>query len=259
MKFTKTCLFIVLFAVIIIYSGFSTTVEINFSATWGLYDEIVNEAYKYLGVPYVSAGISKDGVDCSGLTYSVYKEVTGLVLPRSVADLILQGEVIENNLLPGDLVFFDTVGGPSHVGIYIGGGEFIHAASDGPRTGVTIDNLSTDYYKDRYLGARRHIENNFPLIKIVIDDESGTLVIPYTLPSGIPLYFSIASEMSDDVFVELKMLKGNDTAVFTKRIRLYPDEEPALIMFIPDAGSWKAVISNSKEMVWIDFLSEDSE
>ncbi len=259
MKYSKTCFFIVFFTLITICSAFSTDVEINFSATWGLYDEIVDEAYKYIGVPYVSAGIDKNGVDCSGLTYGVYKEVTGILLPRRVEDLILEGEVVESELLPGDLVFFDTVGGPSHVGIYIGGGEFIHAASEGARVGVTIDSFSTNYYKERYLGARRYIENSYPLIKIIIDDETGELDIPYTLPAGIPLYFSIASELSEESFLEFNMYKDDDPAVFIKRIRLTPEEEPALIMFIPDAGNWKAVISNGKELVQISFQSIDEE
>lgn len=256
----KKCFFIVLFILIILSFTYSTTVEINLSAAWGLYNEIEDKAYEYLGVPYVTGGTDKNGMDCSGLTYTVYKEAAGITLPRTVANLILDGEEVEDGLLPGDIVFFNTTGnGPSHVGIFIGSGEFIHAASEGPRTGVTIDKLSTDYYKDRYLGARRYIENMYPLIKIVLDEEAGSLDIPYTLPSGIPLYFSISSELYEGKFIELKMSKDEKQPVFSKRVRISPEEDPALIMFILDEGSWNAVISNGSEIVRISFKSEDEE
>jgi hypothetical protein len=253
--------FILFFIIIIIFSSYSTTVEINLSSAWGLYDEIEDKAFEYLGVPYLSGGTTKEGMDCSGLTYTVYKEAAGITLPRTVSQLILSGDEVEDGLLlPGDLVFFDTTGnGASHVGIFIGGGEFMHSASDGPRTGVTIDELTTEYYRERYLGARRYVKNMYPLIKIVIDDESGSLDIPYTLPAGIPLYFSIASELEEEMFVDLNMYKSDNPSVFSKRIRISKDEEPGLVMFIPDEGSWKAVISDGSDMVQISFKAEDQD
>ena len=66
-------------------------------------------------------------------------------------------------------------------------------------------------------------------------------------------------EMTEEMFVELNMLKDDNPAIFSKRIRLSSEVDPALIMFIPDEGNWKAVISNGSEMVQISFQSEEKE
>ena len=92
---------------------------------------IVAEARKYLGVPYVWAGESPSGFDCSGLVKYVYQRVTGRVLPHSTSELIRMGSAVsQSNLQLGDLVF------PSegHVGIFSGNGKFIHA----PKTGDVV-------------------------------------------------------------------------------------------------------------------------
>ncbi len=116
---------------------------------------LVEQAMTYLGTPYRRGGTSRSGVDCSGLTGAVYGE-QGLDLPRTAAEQFREGvPVAENDLRPGDLVFFrDTYKrGISHVGIFIGDGRFLHAA--GRRHGVIVSELARPYYHLRYAGARR--------------------------------------------------------------------------------------------------------
>lgn len=119
--------------------------------------DIVDLARKSLGVQYVWAGNSlSSGVDCSGLVQQVYKAY-GIELPRVTYQQINVGASVEpNKLRPGDLVFFDTdrsKAGPDHVGIYIGGGKFIHAPRPGDK--VKISSLADSYYMDRWMAGRR--------------------------------------------------------------------------------------------------------
>ncbi len=112
---------------------------------------------EYLGVPYKHGGESADGIDCSAFTRSVFEKAFMLTLPRSTEEQYRTGKKIrKKNLSRGDLVFFSTAGRtPSHVGIYIGDGLFAHTSVN---EGVTISSLSTPYYQQRYIGARRVIE-----------------------------------------------------------------------------------------------------
>lgn len=93
------------------------------------------------------------GFDCSGLVSHVYREAAGLQVRGSSADLGQRARPVERGqLLPGDLVFFNTLGARhSHVGVYVGEGRFVHASN--PRTGVRMDVLSNRYYAQRYEGA----------------------------------------------------------------------------------------------------------
>jgi cell wall-associated NlpC family hydrolase len=113
------------------------------------YTGVVAIAMRYLGVPYVWGGSSPSGFDCSGFVAYVYAQV-GVSLPHYTGAQWNMGVPVDrSDLQPGDLVFFDGLG---HVGIYIGGNEFIHA----PHTGdvVKISSL-TGWYADTYVGARR--------------------------------------------------------------------------------------------------------
>jgi peptidoglycan DL-endopeptidase CwlO len=103
-----------------------------------------------LGTPYVWAGSQPGGFDCSGLVMWAFAQV-GVALPHSSYAQYGYGvPVSRDQLQPGDLVFFDGLG---HVGIYIGGDQFVHA----PHTGdvVKISSLSEDWYSSTYVGARR--------------------------------------------------------------------------------------------------------
>lgn len=109
-------------------------------------------ALRYLGVPYVVGGSSPRGFDCSGLVQYVYA-MCGVSLPHYSGSQFGMGERVSRSALaPGDLVFFDTDGaGPSHVGIYIGGGRFVSAAG----SAVRVDSLDNPYWAAHYIGARR--------------------------------------------------------------------------------------------------------
>jgi cell wall-associated NlpC family hydrolase len=116
------------------------------------YSGVVGIAMRYLGVPYVWGGASPSGFDCSGFVMYVFAQV-GISLPHyTVAQWNYPNAVSvpRNELQPGDLVFFAGLG---HVGIYVGGGQFIHA----PHTGdvVRIDSLSEGWYASEYDGAKR--------------------------------------------------------------------------------------------------------
>ena len=120
--------------------------------------EIVSIAQQYLGTPYVYGGSSPSGFDCSGFTMYVFAQV-GIKLPHGATSQLSYGtEVSRSNLQPGDLVFFQDYGAvASHVGIYIGGDQFIHASSSsGNSRCVTISSLTETYYANHYLTARRH-------------------------------------------------------------------------------------------------------
>jgi cell wall-associated NlpC family hydrolase len=93
------------------------------------------------------------GFDCSGLVAHVYQEAAGLPVRGTSADLGKKSRPVDRSRLqPGDLVFFNTLGARhSHVGIYVGGGRFVHASN--PRTGVRVDQLNNRYYAQRFEGA----------------------------------------------------------------------------------------------------------
>jgi cell wall-associated NlpC family hydrolase len=122
------------------------------------YNKVRNDltlfALSLLDTPYAWGGRGPaTGFDCSGLVAHVLREGSGLRVKGSAADLGRLSRPIDRaDLLPGDLVFFNTLGARhSHVGVYVGDGRFVHASN--PRTGVRIDALTNRYYAQRFEGA----------------------------------------------------------------------------------------------------------
>ncbi len=117
--------------------------------------KIVNTAMSKLGAPYRRGSAGPNAFDCSGFVYWVHKQ-HGITLTRSSAEMIKCGKPVPSDKLqPGDVVYFENTyrRGISHVGIYIGNGEFVHAANH--RKGVVVGSLSSSYYAPRYVGAHR--------------------------------------------------------------------------------------------------------
>lgn len=119
--------------------------------------ELLIHAMGLIGVPYKYGGSNPEsGMDCSGFVSYVFRQALGVPLPHNAYAIALQGNNINvNELQPGDLVFFNTMRRTfSHVGIYMGNNQFIHAPSS-RSSGIQISNLRDRYWADRFNGARR--------------------------------------------------------------------------------------------------------
>ena len=104
---------------------------------------------------YRYGGTTKKGIDCSAFTGTLMNQAYGLSLPRTARDQYAQCEKIaKQNLAEGDLVFFNTRGGVSHVGVYLGNGYFAHSSV---KNGVTISSLNDAYYSRKYINGGRII------------------------------------------------------------------------------------------------------
>lgn len=120
-----------------------------------LSSKLAATAKSFLGSRYVSGGASPKGFDCSGFTSYVYKQF-GITLPRASTEQAYVGtQLSKADLLPGDLLIFSNTykKGPSHTGIYLGNGQFIHASTS--KTGVIISDLNSSYYTSKFTYGRR--------------------------------------------------------------------------------------------------------
>jgi cell wall-associated NlpC family hydrolase len=115
---------------------------------------IVADALRHVGTPYRRGGTDENGMDCSGLVGRVYLD-RGYPLPRTAEEIARVGIPVDRDeLAPGDIVVFTTAGDtPSHVGIYVGTGTFVHAPGQGDR--VRVSDLESDYFRTRFCGGRR--------------------------------------------------------------------------------------------------------
>lgn len=114
--------------------------------------DIVSEAERWLGTPYCYGGNTADCLDCSGYVQKVFEKI-GFELPRTSQDMFAAGNNVQDSeAKAGDLVFFSNKGNISHVGIYLGNGNFIHSSTS---KGVIIQNLNDKYYQEHFTGFRR--------------------------------------------------------------------------------------------------------
>ncbi|WP_079474748.1 C40 family peptidase [Marinococcus halophilus] len=111
---------------------------------------VVETGKQYMGTPYVWGGTTPSGFDCSGFVQYVMNQ-HGVKTQRTVAQMWTQVSKVSNPSV-GDVVFYETRTGPSHMGFYVGNGKFLHA---GASSGVTISDMNSSYWKSRYIGAGR--------------------------------------------------------------------------------------------------------
>ncbi|MGE6487613.1 C40 family peptidase [Paenisporosarcina sp. NPDC076898] len=144
LKVKMFCSLIILFSVLTFSSGAQAADSSN---------KIIDYADNYIGTPYQYGGTTPTAFDCSGYITYVFRKF-GINLPRTTADIYKVGQsVSKSNLMPGDIVFFQTVkAGPSHAGIYAGNNQFIHTSTS---RGVRFDNINDSYWGPKYLGAKR--------------------------------------------------------------------------------------------------------
>lgn len=115
--------------------------------------QLLEQLSEWEGVPYRYGGLTKGGIDCSGFIYLTFAEEFGIRLPRTTQSQALKGKVIEQeDLRPGDLVFFQTGYNQRHIGIYVGKKQFIHTSSS---RGVMLSRLDNPYWQSAYWHARR--------------------------------------------------------------------------------------------------------
>lgn len=142
-------------------------------------EKFVAESKKYVGCPYVYGATGPDSFDCSGLIYYVANQALGLQLPRTSKAMYSFCKVVpKEKMEEGDLLFFKTNNTASitHVGIYIGGSQFISAISDGPNSGVIISSLDQEYWKPKYVGCGQFLasgKDKSSSVKRNFDDEKS--------------------------------------------------------------------------------------
>lgn len=162
MRFTLFCSIIYISIAFIILTSCSSTMSsssLKRRPGTGKQIQLQEHAQSFIGIPYRYGGTSRRGMDCSGFVIRIFLDVYGMRLPHKTTALYRKGvRVTIRSLRIGDLVFFQDPGQaePSHVGMYLGDGRFIHASSS---RGVIISGLNEKYYRNRFIGARRILIN----------------------------------------------------------------------------------------------------
>lgn len=137
-------------------------------------DNLIETAKQQLGVRYQNGGTTPSGFDCSGFVQYVFLQ-HGISLPRTSQQQFTVGNpVAKSDLRPGDLVFFTTYAkGASHVGIYVGNNQFIHASSS---KGISYASINDPYYwGPKYIGAKRVLNDENVTIEEVADEETAII------------------------------------------------------------------------------------
>jgi cell wall-associated NlpC family hydrolase len=226
-------------------------------------NEVIRAAMKCIGVPYVRGGDSREGFDCSGLISSVFRQTASMELPRRVQSLFRSGTEVTRPLHIGDLLFFDTeaqetMKDPTHVGVYIGADQFVHAASEGPKTGVIISSLQLPYYHERFLGARRVIPWRAPVLAMKLTDDYQSLSTASPFPSREAMKICVYNDMTGGGPVDLTLLKDG-TEILSRRI-VPGAQAPAQIDLTPEIGQWTVRVSRiwkGRELQSLTFQVEE--
>jgi len=202
---------------------------------------VIRASLSYLGVPYVHAGDSRAGMDCSGLVYRVFFDTIGVGLPRGVEGLFRTTETAQYPLHLGDLVFFDTTDQqppktPTHVGVYIGAGRIVHAASEGSKTGVIVSSIDDAYYRDRFIGARRVVPWREPVLDLALTEETSVTDQVEPFPSHQEVTVRVFNEMSGGGPVSFILLKDGKEVL--SRWIVPGAQKPAEVSFQATVGGW---------------------
>ena len=164
-------------------------------------NKMIEYSKQFVGVPYVYGGTDKNGMDCSGLIFTVARESIGVQLPRTTSALYAALRIInDNEKEPGDIVFFQTgnPGIPTHAGFYLGDNQFLHSASAGSETGVIISSLDEKYWKNTFFSAGRILPSSSQ---------------PFELSKD---YDTVLAESSEEDFTEEYLAHSDSTLSYSE-------------------------------------------
>jgi hypothetical protein len=245
---SRFCIFGLLLVSAAVLPGQALTVSYQKAApvTLSLPARVVQESTSFLGVPYVHAGDSRSGMDCSGLVYRVFFDTMGASLPSGVEGLYRATVPAPLPLHIGDLLFFDTTDQmppsiPTHVGVYVGKGRVVHAASEGSKTGVIVSAMSDPYYRDRLIGARRVLPWRDPVLDMTLTDVTSSFTEVEPFASHGDLTIRVFNGMSGGGPVSLTLLK--DGRQVLSRWITAGALKPAEVSFTAGIGQWSVRIT----------------
>ena len=190
-------------------------------------DKVIVTSKTYLGVPYRYGGQTRSGMDCSGFICTVFQEAVGETLPRQSSSIYSSVmKISDAQRQPGDLVFFSVYGNDrvGHVGIYLGNDEFIHAASDGPKTGVIISKLSENYWRRNYIGAGRVLlaaNSTIASASASTDDSSAGASSDFPVTASKPSIASVEASTSGGRVSSQRQSSGGGSGVFRSIFRRF--------------------------------------
>lgn len=185
-----------LIAISLVYVGHCAAKTMTTEQAAEARKKIAAQAKQYIGCPYKSGAIGPEAFDCSGLIFTVYRDAAGTQMPRSVKAIYSKSKIIKTDEAEiGDLIFFKTTGDGSisHVGIYIGKNQFIHAASDGNNTGVIISSLKEKYYANSFAAVGRVIPSGRAAKEEVSDSVDDEIISEEDIPDRDDVLDAVSS------------------------------------------------------------------